>query len=120
MTEEWEIEVSKKPKLRTFKTFKKELHVEPYVKYVTDRQGRSLFAQLRCGILPLRIETGRFARIPVEERLCELCGESTVEDEFHFVSVGGMSVRGRASLLVSCGLILAFRALICGVNLNVS
>ena len=42
-------------------------------------------AQFRCGILPLRIETGRFRNLPVEERICELCNLRQVEDEQHFL-----------------------------------
>ena len=36
----------------------------------------------------LRIETGRFQRhglIPASERLCKLCNNGEVEDEFHFL-----------------------------------
>ena len=34
----------------------------------------------RCGVAPLKIETGRYGanRVPVEERLCETC--NSVED----------------------------------------
>ena len=41
---------------------------------------------LRCGNLPLHIETGRFARpkLPVEQRTCFHCIDS-VEDELHFL-----------------------------------
>ena len=42
-------------------------------------------AQIRCGILPIRLETGRFCRLPVDNRLCELCNLGKVEDEFHFM-----------------------------------
>ena len=62
------------------------------------RQQRSLLAQLRAGILPLRIETGRFNNIKdsvtgkyrklrPDERLCEMCKDGLIEDEFHFVCV---------------------------------
>ena len=58
---------------------------EEYVRYQHDRQGRSLLAQLRCGILPIKIETGRFSNIEPDKRLCELCEMKKVEDEIHFV-----------------------------------
>ena len=55
-----------------------------------------MYAQLRFGILPLRIETGRFKNIKdphtghfrklrPEERLCEICNCNEIEDEIHFV-----------------------------------
>ena len=87
MERNWRQEVNKKAKLRTFKTFKTELQAEPYVKFLTARQHRSLLAQLRCGVLPLRIETGRFARLDVTDRLCEVCNLAQIEDEQHFVMV---------------------------------
>ena len=45
---------------------------------------RSLVAQLRLGILPLAIETGRYTNTPINERLCFWC-KNKVENEFHFV-----------------------------------
>ena len=44
-----------------------------------------MFAQLRCGILPLKIETGRYTQIPAEFRLCTFCDCNAVEDEMHFL-----------------------------------
>ena len=52
-------------------------------------------AQLRCGILPNRIETGRFTNIcdPITgklkkmkstERICQLCTKNEIENEIHF------------------------------------
>ena len=35
-----------------------------------NRQQRSLLAQLRCGILPLHIETGRFKTVRDENHNC--------------------------------------------------
>ena len=49
------------------------------------RRQRSLLAQLRLGILPLKLETGRFRRLTVEQRVCELCNSNSVEDELHFL-----------------------------------
>ena len=53
-------------------------------------------AQLRCGILPLRIEvgryqnvkdaiTGRYRKLKPEERLCTICNGQYIEDEIHFL-----------------------------------
>ncbi len=40
--------------------------------------------QLRNGILPLQLEVGRWTNKAVEERLCLICNNGTVEDEEHF------------------------------------
>ena len=49
------------------------------------KQERSFLAQLRCGVLPLRIETGRFSGLKAEERVCQLCDSGDIEDEKHFI-----------------------------------
>ena len=87
MEQEWEKDVHKKPKLRKYVTFKESIATEDYTKYITSRQSRSLLAQFRSGILPLKIETGRFKNLDVSERLCELCDLEEIEDEMHFLCV---------------------------------
>ena len=53
-------------------------------------------AQFRCGILPIRIETGRFRNIKdeesgkarklkPEERLCLICQSGEIENKLHFL-----------------------------------
>ena len=63
---------------------RKNLETEPYVYKIHDRRKRSLISQFRCGILPLKVETGRFSQIPLEFRLCTFCSLDKIEDEFHF------------------------------------
>jgi hypothetical protein len=76
-----------KPKLRTYITFKDDFYTEPYVKNCNARFKRSILAQLRSGVLPLFIETGRYYRIKAEDRLCKLCDLNVMEDEFHFICI---------------------------------
>ena len=74
-----------KAKLRNYALFKFSFEPEPYaVKYLS-RNKRSLFAQLRMGILPLRIETGRFQNLELEDRKCIYCNMDKIEDEHHFI-----------------------------------
>ncbi len=35
----------------------------------------------------LRIEIGRYERLPVEQRVCEMCDSDNVEDEMHFLII---------------------------------
>ena len=81
----WKTEVIKVPKLRTYITYKTYFAKEPYLDIVKNRGQRALLSQLRTGVLPLSIETGRFSNIPLEYRLCLLCNEDNVEDECHFL-----------------------------------
>ncbi len=34
---------------------------------------------------PLRIETGRFENMNVEEWICQICNTDVIEDEMHFL-----------------------------------
>ena len=85
MTAEWLTSVEAKPKLGTFKTFKESPIAEHYLSLNVPKGLRSLCAQLRCGVLPLNIETGRYHGVPADLRKCELCQLDEVEDEFHFI-----------------------------------
>ena len=87
MEQEWLKDVNKKPKLRSYVLFKTDANVESYVNKAFDRQKRSYVAQLRCGILPLKIETGRFKRLPIEQRICDMCNLNEIEDEKHFICI---------------------------------
>ena len=83
--EKWKELVSLKPKLDTYVKLKSTFDVEYYVTLKLNKQQRSILAQLRLGILPLYIETGRFINVKRENRICTLCEENEVEDELHFL-----------------------------------
>ena len=80
----WAESLGKKPKLRTYMTFKNSFGVENYVRCNHSRQNRSLMAQIRLGILPLNEETGRYTNVLLQDRRCVHCPES-IEDESHFI-----------------------------------
>ena len=79
----WRYEVQNKPKLRTYIQFKSEIDTEEYVLSFLPKGCRSVYAKLRCEILPLRIETGRYDGVALENRSCEFCSENVLEDEYH-------------------------------------
>ena len=57
---QWKQTLALKPKLRTYQTFKNDYATEEYLNIFLTRYQRSLLAQFRAGILPLRVETGHF------------------------------------------------------------
>ena len=70
-------------KLRTYKLFKQVYETEPYVKnHIMSRTKKSALARFRCGVAPLRIETGRYEMIPYDKRNCFNC-ITKVENEEH-------------------------------------
>jgi hypothetical protein len=82
----WGVQLEKKSKLRTYRIFKNEFKTENYVRKYLSKGSRAVLAQFRVGITPLKIEIGRFYRIPLEFRLCEFClHHDVIEDETHFL-----------------------------------
>ena len=57
---DWSNKVITQPKLRTYRSFKRVYKGENYLLCNFDRSTRSFYVQFRFGILPLRIETGRY------------------------------------------------------------
>ena len=81
----WNSGLQNKPKLRTYRQIKTEFGLENYVRYYLSKKKRSLCAQFRTGILPLHIETGRWAGTREEDRLCPVCDLEEMENEIHFI-----------------------------------
>jgi hypothetical protein len=69
-------------KLRTYKLLKEVFEKEMYLSKNISSRYRSAFAKFRCGVAPLRIETGRYENKNVNERVCFICHEQ-IEDEKH-------------------------------------
>ena len=82
---EWRNSLNNYPKLRTYTGFKADFKTEPYVYTCMNKKYRSVVAQLRSGILPLEIETGRWKGTELFNRVCHLCRSGCVEDEAHFL-----------------------------------
>ena len=81
---DWDLSRYRSDKLRYYNLYKYSKESEEYLNLNIKRYHRSLFAQFRCGILPLQIEVGRFRNIPLCDRICPICKHS-VEDEIHFL-----------------------------------
>ncbi|CAC5397978.1 unnamed protein product [Mytilus coruscus] len=81
----WNDNIQQVSKLRTYITFKSAFNQEQYVKINLTKVESSHLAQFRCGILPLRIETGRYIGERPEERLCKFCTADVTETETHLL-----------------------------------
>ena len=71
-------------KLRTYRKFKaeyKDFIVTEKIQY----KYRSAFSKFKCGVAPIRIETGRYEQLPEGERLCQCCDEAVIESEMHVI-----------------------------------
>ena len=92
-TEQWHIRVNSHNsrsgnggnKLRTYKLFKTTYQMEQYCKTIMPTSHRSAFAKFRCGVAPLRLETGRYEGLTVNERICPFC-RTQIETEIHVIT----------------------------------
>ena len=51
---------------------------------ILTRSHRSALAKFRCGVAPILLETGRYEKLPVNERFCPFCLDCS-EDECHVI-----------------------------------
>ena len=72
-------------KLRTCRQIKTVFGTKNYLLSTLSKGEKSYFAQFRCGILRLRVETGRYIGLNANERICTLCTSNEIEDEMHLL-----------------------------------
>jgi len=77
--------INNSAKLRTYKCFKTVFGTEKYVILNITKRERSTLAQFRSGILPLRIETGRYVNETLDDQLCGFCNNGYIESETYFL-----------------------------------
>ena len=70
-------------KLRT-RTFKAEYKTEKYIDCTLSKLHRSAYAKFRCGVAPMRIETGRYEMLQLSNRRCFDCS-NVIESEEHVI-----------------------------------
>ena len=69
-------------KLRTYRLFKTEFKTESYLYCPMTKTHRRSFSKFRCGVAPLRLETGRYEGLSESERTCFNC-DGIIENEEH-------------------------------------
>ena len=74
------------PKLRTYNLIAEFNSPKAYLMKPLSFLQRKSVAKLRLGVLPIRLETGRYERpiLPPELRICQQCNLGVAEDEIHF------------------------------------
>ena len=75
--------------LTFYRTIQPDHQYAEYLSAVKCYPHRRLLSRFRCGCHGLRVDTGRFGKnsqaLTREQRICEVCGSSSVEDEHHFL-----------------------------------
>ena len=71
-------------KLKTYRKIKTDFKREQYLYANVDKKSLSNFIKICVSNCNLNIEKGHYLKLPVEQRICQLC-HMDVEDEFHFL-----------------------------------
>ena len=80
----WFTDMNNSSRGEYYSNFKHEFRLEPYLLKLKSGQ-RVHICKLRVCNIKFPIETGRWRKIPRDERLCTVCG-SGLGDEYHYLS----------------------------------
>ena len=83
--EKWKIDVQASSKLSFFSSFKNDYECETYLDTINNFEERRHFTRIRLSNHRLAIESGRYTKIPLEDRLCNFCDDRAIESEFHML-----------------------------------
>ena len=81
----WRYMANDKPKLQTYMKWKECPVPELYMTKKLPKYHHSLITKLALGVLPIIIETGRYEKLPLKDRICPSCKGNTIETEEHFL-----------------------------------
>ena len=79
----WHWNVNNFGGLRTYRIFKNQLTLEPYLGLNLPLKTRNTFTKLRGGLLRIEVNLGRWRGKNYEKRICPLCNYNEIEDEIH-------------------------------------
>ncbi|KAK6175976.1 hypothetical protein SNE40_014348 [Patella caerulea] len=82
--QEWNSTVHNTSKCKNYRLFKSTFIFEQYLIDLPPKY-RHYFSKFRCRSHRLPIEAGVFIKTPEEHRICSLCNEGELGDEFHYI-----------------------------------
>ena len=80
----WSASVFESSKCLNYRIFKVNFEIERYLLEVPFKL-RKAMTSFRCRSNRLPIETGAFANVPREDRVCTLCDLNEIGDEYHYI-----------------------------------
>ena len=82
-SQDWSAKLHESPSSRTYILYKDALIFSKYISEIKIEKWRISLTRFRTNNHKLAIETGRWNKLPINERKCNFCLE--LEDEFHFL-----------------------------------
>ena len=80
----WRSNMSLSSRGKTYQIYKEQISLERYFNLLPDKLWKPIL-KFRTSNYYLPIETGRWNKIPLEDRICTLCNENDIADEFHYL-----------------------------------
>jgi hypothetical protein len=71
--------------VRTYCLFKSSANTERYLHLISNLDYRKAVTRLRISAHNLPVESGRYKKIPHENRYCSICNCDLVGDEYHYL-----------------------------------
>ena len=81
----WNQTLKQSQKLIFYCTIKDDYSPSPYLVLTRKNPSRKVLVKFIISSHQLRIETGRYEKIPRNERICSFCTSNKIEDENHFL-----------------------------------
>ena len=81
----WNQTLQHSRKLSFYHSIKKNYSLSAYLDSTQKNPMKRTLVKLRIGCHNLRVETGRYGKIPLEESICPLCSGNKIEDETHLL-----------------------------------
>ena len=81
----WNQTLQHSRKLSFYHSIKKDYSPSACLDSTRKNPFRRTLVKLRTGCHNLRVETGRYDKIPLDERICPLCSDIKIEDETHLL-----------------------------------
>ena len=94
----WRADVDSSPKSLNYRIFKDDFKFENYLD-ILDYKNRVCLCRFRTCNHRLPIETGRWYNLERKDRICNLCLENKMGDEFHYILECKLLRNERKSLL---------------------
>ena len=81
----WNQTLQHSRKLSFYHSIKKNYSLSAYLDATRKNPMRRTLVKLRIGCHNLHVETGRYDKIPLDERICPLCSDNKIQDEMNLL-----------------------------------
>ena len=87
VSKQWSSDLRENKVISLYKEIKPDFEYEHYLDLIRLKSDRKVIVQIRLSAHDLHIQTGRYGtgRVEKNQRLCNICNNGDIEDEFHFI-----------------------------------